>query len=204
MEKVDYKKAWKHLYAPSAKEPALVDVPEMHFLMVDGAGDPNHSAGYQQAVEALYAVSYALKFMVKKRGDPDYSVLPLEGLWWMEDMAQFSMESKNDWQWTMMIAQPEAITKEDVAEAVQAAKKKKGLPALDQLRFAPYAEGLCAQIMHIGPYSAEPPTIARLHAFIAAQGYALTAKHHEIYLSDPRRAAPEKMQTILRQPVKPK
>ncbi len=202
MEKIDFKKEFKHLYNPSSKEPAIVDVPEMNFLMVDGEGDPNTAQEYKDAVEALYSVSYALKFMIKKSEVAvDYGVMPLEGLWWADDMTQFSVENKDIWKWTSMIMQPKYATKELFNKATEQVEKKKNLPALLKIRFESFNEGLSAQIMHIGPYSVEGPTIERLHDFIKEKGYELRGKHHEIYLADPRRSAPEKMKTVLRQPV---
>ena len=202
MPKIDLKKELKHLYQPTAKEVAVVDVPEMNFLMIDGAGDPNTSQEYQDAIEALYAVAYTLKFMVKKR-DPqvDYVVPPLEGLWWAQEMDAFSMEDKDAWKWTAMIMQPEVVTRELVEEAVQEVARKKDPPALPKIRFESYPEGLSVQIMHIGPYSEEAPTIQKLHAFAQQNGYQLRGKHHEIYLSDPRRTAPDRLKTVIRQPV---
>lgn len=129
---------------------------------------------------------------------------PLEGLWWAEDMAQFGLEQRSDWSWTMMIVQPDAVTDEHLAHARAEVARKKGLPTLDLARLARFDEGLCAQVMHVGPFSAEAPTIAALHAFIRGQGLDFDGrhqKHHEIYLSDPRRSAPEKWKTILRQPI---
>jgi len=202
MSKIDFKKVLKHLYRPSAREVSVVEVPPMNFLMIDGAGDPNVSPAYQQAVEALFSLSYALKFRVKKSKGVDYVVMPLEGLWWTDDPAQFSMSNKAIWKWTAMIMQPEFVTAEMVTEALDELRKKKALPALEKVRFETYCEGLAVQIMHIGPYAAEEPTIARLHSFIRENGYELNGKHHEIYLSDPRRTAPEKLKTILRQPIR--
>lgn len=201
MKKIDYKKEMKHLYRPSAKKVAAVDVPEMNFLMIDGAGDPNTSPAFQEATEALFAVSYKLKFMIKK-GDQqvDYGVMPLEGLWWADDMTQFSVEKKGDWQWTLLMMQPEFVTPELFAEAVELVKQKKNPSALPLMRFEAFAEGKAAQIMHIGPFSEEGPTIEKIHAFIAENGYELSGKHHEIYLSDIRRAAPERWKTVIRQP----
>jgi hypothetical protein len=202
MLKVDFKKELKHLYRPSAKEVVAVEVPEMDFLMVDGVGDPNTAREYQEAVEALYAVAYALKFMVKKGpAAVDYGVMPLEGLWWMDDMSQFSVDNKELWQWTMMIMQPEYVTEPLFREALEQVGKKKDPPALPKVRFESYHEGLSAQIMHIGPYAAEAPTIERVHRFILESGYQLRGKHHEVYLSDPRRTAPERMKTVIRQPM---
>ena len=176
----------------------------MPFLMIDGAGNPNTSQEYQQAVEALYAVAYALKFLLKKEQGIDYAVMPLEGLWWAPDMREFSVEHKETWLWTMLIAQPQEVTAALFERAREQVQRKKSSPALAKLRLEPFQEGLAAQIMHLGPYAAEAPTIARLHAFIREQGYAFDGsrqKHHEIYLSDPRRSAPEKMRTVIRQPM---
>ncbi|UCG37006.1 MAG: GyrI-like domain-containing protein, partial [Candidatus Bathyarchaeota archaeon] len=193
MMKIDFKQELKHLYYPSAKKDETVDVPMMNFLMIDGSGDPNTAQEYKDAVEALFAVSYALKFSVKKEKGVDYGVLPLEGLWWTDDMTQFSIENKEAWKWTSMIMQPEYVTEDLVSKALEQVEKKKNPPALPKIRFESFHEGLSAQIMHIGPYSAEGPTIERLHNFIKENGYELKGKHHEIYLSDPRRSAPEKM-----------
>ena len=202
MSKIDFKKDLKHLYQPSAKKFEVVDVPPMNFLMIDGHGDPNTAQEYQDAVEALYAVAYALKFRSKKEKGMDYVVPPLEGLWWVENMEEFSTEDKSAWNWTMMIMQPESVTQEMFEAALEQVEKKKSLSALSKLRLDTYHEGLAVQIMHIGPYSAEAPTVARMHAFIDENGYELAGKHHEIYLSDPRRVAPEKLKTVLRQPVR--
>ncbi|NNL78036.1 MAG: hypothetical protein HKO68_17020, partial [Desulfobacterales bacterium] len=157
---------------------------------------------FKDAVEALYSVSYTLKFMIKK-GELgiDYGVMPLEGLWWADDMSQFSVEKKEQWKWTLMIMQPELVTTELLNKAIAQVEKKKNPAALSQLRFESFAEGRAAQIMHIGPFAEEGPTIERLHHFITENGFKLTGKHHEIYLSDIRRAAPEKWKTIIRQPL---
>ena len=201
MDSIDYKKLWKPLYAPSAKLVSLIDVPSHNYLMIDGKGDPNTSPAYAAAVEALYSVSYALKFMVKKGPQQiDFGVMPLEGLWWAEDMSSFTSGDKSAWSWTMMILQPELIHAEMVEKAIADVRKKKTLPALTQLRFEAFCEGLCAQILHIGPFSEEGQTVDKLHQFIADQGVKLTGKHHEIYLSNIHKAAPEKWKTIIRQP----
>ena len=199
--KIDLRKELKHLYNPSSKQIAIVDVPEMNFLMIDGQGDPNTSQAYQDAVEALYSVAYTLKFMVKK-GEPavDYAVMPLEGLWWVEDMTQFSVNDKDAWKWTSMIMQPEYVTEELLQEALKQVGKKKDLPALSGMRFESFREGQAAQILYFGPYSDEGPTIERIHRFIVEQGRRLLGRHHEIYLSDPRRTAPAKLKTVIRQP----
>ena len=202
MAKVDFKKELKHLYSASAKEVAVVDVPTMNFIMIDGAGDPNTVPEFQEAMGALYPVSYTLKFMLKKSVGFDYVVSPPEGLWWTDDMGRFSVAKKEAWKWTLMIMQPEQVTAELYDEAVAQVRKKKNPPALSKLRLEPFCEGPSVQILHIGPYAAEGPTITKLHHFARENGYRLHGKHHEIYLSDPRRAAPEKMKTILRQPVR--
>jgi hypothetical protein len=201
MKKMDLKKDLKHLYQPSAKEAVLVEVPAMNFLMIDGEGDPNTSRSYQEAVEALFSVAYAVKFKVKKTLAIDYGVLPLEGLWWADDMAAFSVEDKSGWKWAMMIMQPEFVSTALVRDTIAEVNKKKDLPALSHLRFEPFAEGKCVQILHVGPFSAEGPTIAKVHAFIDSIGKR-SGKHHEIYLSDIRKADPAKWKTIIRQPLR--
>ena len=198
--KVDFKRELRELYGPP-RTASLVQVPELSFLMVDGHGDPNTSAEYREAVSALFSVSYAARFALKRSGVIDYGVMPLEGLWWVPDISEFSIEDKTAWDWTAMIMQPGEVTDPVLENARQAAAKKE-LPALERLRLERFTEGLSAQVLHVGPYSAEGPTIARLHEFIAAQGYERAGKHHEIYLSDPGRAAPEKLKTIIRQPVR--
>ena len=202
MDKLDLKKTLKPVYRAST-EPELVDVPEITFVMVDGAGDPNTSQDFPDAMGLLYGAAYTLKFMLKKRpqNPVDFAMMPPEGLWWCEDRPDFCMENRGKWLWTLMIALPDLITPDDFAEACRQLRAKKNPPGLDRLRLERFREGLCAQVMHLGPYADEPATIARLHAFIAEQGHSLRGKHHEIYFSDPRRAAPEKMKTILRQPV---
>jgi hypothetical protein len=202
MAKIDLKKELKELYSPSAKEVTVVDVPPMNFLMIEERGDPNTSPGFKAAIEALYSVSYALKFMAKEETpERDYVVMPLEGLWWFEGKEGFDLVDKGSWCWTAMIMQPEFITEEMVARALEEVAGKKDLLALSALRFERFHEGLAAQILHIGPYSAEGPTIEGLHRFIAEHGYGMRGKHHEIYLSDPRRVAPEKLKTVIRQPI---
>ncbi len=202
IEKLDLKRDLKHLYNPSSRDFAIVDVPQMCFLMVDGRGDPNTVPEYREAVEALYSVAYTLKFAVKKNQNIDYPVMALEGLWWSDDPTVFALDQRQHWHWTMMIMVPEFVSQKMVAEAKEQARKKKALPALDKLYIEPFHEGLCVQIMHIGPYKAEGPTIARMHDYIHAEGYVIMGKHHEIYLGDPRRSAPEKLKTVLRQPMR--
>lgn len=201
MDVSDPRKEFQHLYTASPTKVSLIEVPPLNFLMVDGAGDPNSSSAYQEAIQALFSLSFTLKFRVKAAMGINYSVMPLEGLWWSDEPAGFRMGEKAGWCWTAMMLQPAVITSELVAEAKEELRKKKDLPALDKVHFETFHEGLCAQIMHVGPYDAEGPTIARLHAFITENGYEPWGKHHEIYMSDPRRSAPEKWKTILRQPV---
>jgi hypothetical protein len=200
MVKVDLKKELKHLYQASAQEPVIVEVPAFNFLMLDGAGDPNGSPQFQEAAEALFSVAYNLKFRVKKAQGVDYGVLPLEGLWYADELADFREDHKEAWKWTLMILQPEFISSNTVRLALEEVAAKKNLAALDRLKFLRYREGLAAQVLHLGPYGEEGPAVARLHAFIQAKGGELRGKHHEIYLSDPRRTAPERLKTILRQP----
>ncbi len=201
MPAIDYKKELKHLYAPSAKEVVLVEVPPLYFLMIDGRGDPNTAPEYAAAVETLYALAYALKFKVKRgRAGVDYVVMPLEGLWWGAGIDWHDAGQRAGWQWTMMIMQPEHVTAGLFEQALAETRKKKPALALDRVRFERYDEGRAAQIMHIGPYAIEGPTVARLHAFIEQQDSAPRGKHHEIYLGDPRKTAPEKLRTLIRQP----
>ncbi len=203
MDKIDFKKTEKELYRPTHKKFTILEVPTMQFLMVDGHGTPGNIA-YQEALAALYAVSYKVKFASKNKLGKDYTVLPLEGLWWAEDMSTFTdNRDKSQWDWTMMIRQPDWIIRELVDEQTAVVAKQKELPALEKLRFVTYEEGLSVQIMHIGSYDDEGPTLAKLHhQFMPENNLTFNGKHHEIYLNDPRRVAPEKMKTILRQPVK--
>jgi hypothetical protein len=201
MEKIDWKKTYKELYRASAKDVVEVNVPAFRFLMVDGTGYPGTSREYTEAVEALFAVSYTAKFMVKKGPHPvDYAVMPLEGLWWADDMATFARGDKKGWKWTVMILQPDVVPDEIVHAAIAEVQRKKALPGLSRLRLETFSEGKCAQVLHVGPFSDEGPTIERLHAFIDATSKK-RGKHHEIYLSDIRRADPSKWKTIVRQPM---
>jgi len=202
LTKLDHKKALKALYNPTGESFSVVEVPAMNFLMVDGEGDPNTAPAYKESVEALYSVSYTLKFAVKKQAAVDYAVMPLEGLWWSEDYSVFVSGERSAWQWTMLIMQPDVVTAAMVEEAKAAAAKKKALPALPKMRFTLFAEGLSVQIMFTGPYRDEGPTIARLHEFIRDNGYVENGHHHEIYLGDPNRTAPEKLKTVLRHPIR--
>lgn len=203
MRKIDLKKDLKHLYKPSARKVVQVVAPTLTYLMIDGEGDPNTSAAFTDAVQALFSVSYTTKFMVKRGDSPvDYAVMPLEGLWWADDMSQFSISNKSNWKWTLMMLQPPFVTRATIEKAMAEVANKKNLAAIAKLRVEELTEGPCAQILHIGPFSAEGPTIEKVHQFIGAQG-KLTGKHHEIYLSDIRKADPAKWKTIIRQPFQP-
>jgi hypothetical protein len=202
MEKVDYKKLYKNLYSAKAT-PYIVDVPAMKFLMINGKGDPNNSQEYIDAIQTLYPVAYAIKFICKKELGKDFGVMPLEGLWWTEDMADFNPNDKSNWQWTAMIMQPDIVDKDVYDKAIKQVKEKKSPASIDKIRFETYDEGRAAQVLYVGPYSEEGPTIQKLHKFIKDLGGTFDDKnkhHHEIYLGDPRRADPTKLKTIIRQP----
>ncbi len=200
---VDLRTLLKQYYLASAKAPQLLDLPTFTTIAVDGTGDPNTSQRFQDAVQALYTIAYTAKFSLKKQQRYDYTVMPLEALWWMDDMTQFSEDRKDEWLWTAFLVQPDFFDAAIFAEICDEILRKK--PELSEIipevRLEPFSEGRVAQMLHIGPYSAEKPTILKLHAFIAEQGLQRRGKHHEIYLGDPRRAAPEKLKTIIRQGV---
>lgn len=208
MEKLDLRKQYKHLYQPSAKQVEVVDVPTFQFARIDGEIEPGAAPGtspaFQQAMEALYGISYTLKFISKLRKESpiDYAVMALEALWWTET-GEYDLTQPAGWKWTAMIMQPDHITVEMFQEALAQLRKKKPSPALDVLRFESFTEGLCIQMMHLGPYRTEPATLAKMDAFTAEKGYRMRGKHHEIYLGNPMRAAEEKLKTILRHPVEP-
>ena len=202
--KIDYKRELGGLYR-ARTEPAVVDVPEMSFLMIDGRGSPTESPDYMEAIEALYGVAYTLKFMIKHSpGGLDYTVMPLETLWWTPDDTPFHSADPAEWRWTAMIMQPDLVTGAMVREAASAAQRKRELPALPKLRLERFYEGPSAQVLHVGPYEKEKATIERLMAFIGSVGDVPAGRHHEIYLSDPNRTAPERLRTIIRQPIAPK
>lgn len=203
MEKIDFKKSHKELYQAPTGDFALIDVPVLTFVKVDGQGDPNSSPAFKEAVEWLYAVSYGMKFAAKASLGRDYVVPPLEGLWWADDPESFIQRRKEEWRWTIMIMVPDFVGPDLFDAATQKASKKLG-PAPESLRLEPYAEGLSLQILHIGSYDDEGPTLCRLHQeVIPSQGFAFNGHHHEIYLSDARKTPPAKLKTILRQPVRP-
>ncbi|HYD51434.1 MAG TPA: GyrI-like domain-containing protein [Gemmatimonadaceae bacterium] len=202
VQKLDYRKQLRHLYQPSAREVVEVQVPPLAYLMVDGTGDPATSASYVEALGALFAASYAIKFACKAAPDGgDYVVMPLEGLWWADDMSVFHTGRRADWRWTMMIAQPPLVTRALVERTLADVARRKSVPGLARLRYEELAEGRAAQIMHLGPYTDEGPTIQRVHEFIERAGCRRTGRHHEIYLSDPRRVDPAKLKTIVRRPM---
>lgn len=197
--KLDLKKQLKQWYTPPSQEVVTVEISAMNYLMLDGSGDPNTAQAYKDAVEALYSVAYALKFMLKKEAAIEYSVMPLEGLWWADGGRDAPREN---WQWTMMIMQPDEVTDAWFTRAHDQVRQKKNPAALDKVRLESLHEGLAAQIMHVGPFANEGTTLAHIDQFIKEQGYTINGKHHEIYLNDLRRTAPEKMHTVLRHPIK--
>ena len=202
MPKRDLKREYRELYSASAKRITEVNVPPFSYLMIDGTGDPNGSLAYTQAVEALFTVSYKAKFASKNSDNAiDYSVMPLEGLWWADDWSTFLTDDRTHWKWTMMIMQPDFLSEDFIRSIITEVSKKKDLPALEGIRFENFDEGHCAQILHLGPFSEEGPTIEKLHCFIDTNSDR-TGKHHEIYLSDIRRAVPSRWKTIIRQPMK--
>ncbi len=213
MEKLDYKKAYKELYQPG-KKPGIIEVPEMRFIQVEGRGNPNTSAEYQQSIEILYGLSFGIK-MSKMTGECppgyfEYVVPPLEGLWWSEETAfdGKNITDKDKLHWISMIRQPDFVDEEVFERAKQGLMKKKPDLQFENTRLVKWTEGLCCQMMHIGPYDAEAESLEKMEAYIAEQGYELDIcgdrRHHEIYLGDPRRTKPERLRTVLRHPVKRK
>jgi len=201
MDTYDIKKELPTLYAPKPGDFHVVEVPELSFLMTDGHGEPNVSPGYAEAVEALFSLSYAVRAIEKSELGRAHTVGPLEGLWSAEDPRAFVAGHKSTWDWTMMISQPAWITPEIIEAAIKKVEKK-ALAALDRVRFALYTEGASVQILHVGSYDSEAPVLARLHdEYLPKHGLTYNGKHHEVYLSDPRRTEPGKLRTILRQPV---
>lgn len=200
-DKIDLKKQHKAFFAPK-KTPGIVEIPALPYLMIDGAGAPESEA-FKDAVAALFSAAYTLKFLVKGSGRTDFAVAPFGARWWADDMSAFVAGRRDDWQWTVMIMQPDHVTAADLdATLAELSRKKKRVPTHDKLRLETLEEGTCVQVLHLGPYADEGPVIAGMHAYAEEQGYALTGKHHEVYLSDPRRTAPEKLKTVLRQQLK--
>lgn len=203
MEKVDLKKAISNYFIAKAEQFSLVDLPKFNYMMVDGTGNPNVEASYETALQLLYGVSYTLKFMNKNDSGRDYVVPPLEGLWWSDDMNSFETREKSKWKWTMMIMIPDWISPGLIPNAIHRFSERK--PEIDhsKLRIDSLQEGLSVQVLHIGPYDAEGPLLKKLHReFMPNNNLAFNGLHHEIYLGDPRKTAPERLKTILRQPVK--
>lgn len=202
--KIDLKRDRKHLYQPGSKEFAEVVVPPTIYLAVDGHGDPNTSPAYTAAVEALYSAAYATKFAWRARAGQDFVVGPLEGLWSSPDPRAFTSRAKDEWDWTMLIPLPDAVGGPDVETGLATARAKKPALPVERVRVLVLDEGRCLQIMHRGSYDDEAPTLARLHDDVMpSRGLTFNGRHHEIYLSDPRRVAPERLRTVLRQPVRP-
>ncbi len=201
---IDLKKTHAAFYRAPRGDVVEVVVPACTYLAVDGRGDPNTTPAYREAVEALYVSAYTIRAVVTKRGGEAFVVGPLEGLWWSEDPSSFTRNERAAWEWTMLIPLPEHVSADDIATGLASAAKKKPDASLDRVRALTLAEGRCLQIMHVGPYAEEGPTLARLHhEVMPARGLTWNGPHHEIYLGDPRRAAPEKLRTVLRQPVRP-
>ncbi len=200
MEKIDFKKEYRELYTAPKGNPVIVEVPPLQYLMVDGSGDPNTSPRFRDCMAGLYPVAFTLRFAVKAEEQIAYSVMPLQGLWWLPG-EDFDFSVKDRWLWTLMIMQPDYVTEPRFEAARESAKNKESLSIFDELRLEVFEEGVAAQIMHIGPYADEAPTIEKLHEFIHQEGHSLRGKHHEIYLGDPNRSAPEKLKTIIRQPI---
>ena len=200
--KLDYKKEYPLLYRPKNK-PTILDVPSMKFFMIDGKGDPNTAKEYKEAIEVLYAISYALKMKIIKKEEPekDYVVPPLEGLWYIDDMSKWVETSKDDWKWTMMIRIPDYVTSEQIEKAREITEETKKLAALAKIYVKDYEEKKVVQMMHIGSYAEEHANIMKMHQYAIENGYSISGHHHEIYLSDPRKVDPAKLKTIIRQPI---
>lgn len=197
---IDLKKEYRAHYSGTVGEHVVVDVPARPFLMIDGAGDPNTSGEYSNAIQALYPLAYSLRKAIKDATGDVYVVMPLEGLWWAEDMTQFDPSDKSNWLWTAMISLPEAVTAAMADHVIPTVTATKKLVAGEKARMERFTEGRAAQVVHVGPYSDEGPTIALLHEYIRDVGGVLAGRHHEIYLSDPRKTDPSELRTIIRQP----
>jgi hypothetical protein len=201
LEKIDLKKQYKSFYNPPVGKMVEVNLPPLPYLMIDGAGSPA-SAAFADAMSALYSLAYTLKFSLKKTREIDFTVMGAEGLWWAEDMADYLSKNKDKWLWRLILLLPDFVTEADVEATRIDVKRKKGISAVEQVRLESFEEGLCVQTMYIGAYADEAPTIQALHQYIADHGYSLHGLHHEIYLGDPRRTPPERLKTILRQPMR--
>ena len=203
MKKVDFKEELKHLYQPLEDELAIVNVPPMNFLMIDGLGDPNRSVEFKQSIEALYTVSYVIKYAVEKsKLEIDYGVMPLEGIWWCESDKHYRLEDAEKWLWTLMIMQPDYVHRDLVEAAIKEAEKQRNLPALPDMRFDSFFEGPAVQLLHRGLFYEEAATLEKVHTYIRENDLIFGGRHHEIYLSDIRRQEQDRWRTIIRQPVK--
>ena len=204
-DKIDFKKSLDSYQAPRGQFRVL-DVPDMQYLMIDGHGDPNTTPAYSEALSALYPVAYKLKFISKRELERDYVVPPLEGLWWADDMDAFTVSrDKSRWDWTMMLMVPDWISREEFHSAVEQAGARNRPARLDDVRFETLSEGRCVQTLHYGSFDDEGPVVERLHnEFIPENGLREDGKHHEVYFSDFRKVAPDKLRTLLRQPVRVK
>jgi len=203
MSKLDLRKELKQYYT-AKKKPAIIDVPPGKFLTIVGRGEPGGEA-YAAGLQALYGLSYTLKFKCKAEGR-DFTVMALEGLWWWDDSTVFDLEDappRDEWNWKSMMRQPDFVTQETLDEIRPEVREKRG-PAVDEVVLETFHEGLCAQIMHVGPYSEEGPAVRRFHDFNEEGDHEMRGHHHEIYLGDPRRSKPENLKTIIRQPIEAK
>jgi len=203
VEKTDYKRKYKEFYKPGDKEAVIVNIPSFNFLTIDGCDARPESKDFQEAIQALFTLSYKIKFESKKKYNKDYVVMPLEGLWWADDMQAFVNGQKEDWKWTLMIMQPEFISLADLKTATSLSKEKVASSTLEKIKLRSFEEGRSAQILHIGPFSEEARSINKIHELIAEIKGSFNGKmnkHHEIYLSDFRKVDPLKMRTIIRQP----
>lgn len=201
-KKIDLKKELKSLYNPKKEMVVNIEIPKMNFLMLNGKGDPNTSKEFSDGIQTLFPLAYALKFKIKKTLGIDYGVMPLEGLWWSDNFSDFSSGKKDNWYWTIMIMQPDCVSENLYQETLKEVKDKKNPPSIDKVRFESFTEGKSAQIMHIGSFATEGENIKKIHEFIKSLGGkfdGMKQKHHEIYLNDFRKTAPEKLKTILRQ-----
>ncbi|KZX11990.1 GyrI-like domain-containing protein [Methanobrevibacter filiformis] len=202
MIKIDLKKEFKELYKLPPNKISYVEVPKLNYLAIDGKGDPNTSQEYKDSIEALMSVSFKTKFIMKKEHKKDYVVMPLEGLWYGDNLENFSMNDKSNWKWTSLIMQPNFVKLDHIKQGIEETSKKKDLPSLEKIEFREIEEGLSAQILYIGSYSEEGPVVDKIHQDIIKHKYEFNGKHHEIYLSDKRRTEEEKLKTIIRQPIK--
>lgn len=202
--KIDFRKSRRELFSAPTANFVTIEVPELSYLMIDAAGDPNTTRSYKEAIETLYPVAYAIKFASKLKLGRDYVVPPLEALWWADDMDDFIRRRKDRWLWTTMIMLPDWIPAEMTSDCIETVRSTKRPPAISKLRIGTLAEGRSLQVLHVGAYDDEGPVLARMHhEFMPANGLTFNGSHHEIYLSDARKTSPDKLKTILRQPVKP-